>query len=283
MILLGAAFQHGCLPVPAEAIEAAITLNGVATGDNIRAFRWGRAAATDHDAVVRSLAPPTATVEDPATLAELVDARAADLADYQDPGYGAQYRARVEAVAEVERGRMGDGAMAVSMAYAAGLYKLMAYKDEYEVARLHLDPTEKAKLADQFGDDARVKVLLHPPLLRALGLRHKIRLGKSATAAFRVLRASRRLRGTALDPFGHTAVRRLERRLPDEYDRSVARALEHLSPDTVDRVTAIAALPDLVRGYESIKEANVVRYRARMEELLTELSGLGVQDTKAER
>jgi indolepyruvate ferredoxin oxidoreductase len=109
-------------------------------------------------------------------------------------------------------------------------------------------------------------------LLRALGRKRTIAFGRTATPAFRLLRAGRRLRGTSFDPFGRTKVRRLERRLPDEYTEAVTRALGHLSEDTVPVVAAIAALPDLVRGYESIKEANVARYRARLAELEDELA-----------
>jgi indolepyruvate ferredoxin oxidoreductase len=157
------------------------------------------------------------------------------------------------------------------MAFAAGLYKLMAYKDEYEVARLHLDPLERARLTEQFGEGARARVLLHPPVLRALGLRRKIRLGRLAGPAFTLLRAGKRLRGTPLDPFGHTAVRRMERSLPGEYRQMVERAIDRLGPETLDLVVAVAQLPDVIRGYESVKEASVERYRARAEELLLEL------------
>ncbi|MGH8997640.1 MAG: DUF6537 domain-containing protein, partial [Acidimicrobiales bacterium] len=272
MVLLGAAYQHGCLPVPAAAIERAITLNGVSPEDNVRAFRWGRAAAADWEAVRRALAPPVPLSEAPATLDALVEARAAELTKYQSAAYARSFRQAVAAVAAVEDERAPDrNDHPVAMAFAAGLYKLMAYKDEYEVARLHLDAAERARLVDQFGARAPVRVLLHPPALRSLGLRRKIRLRRSAGPAFRMLRAGRRLRGTAIDPFGHTEVRRLERRLPGEYRAVVDAALEHLSPATLGTVVAVADLPDLVRGYESIKLANVARYRARAAELLAEL------------
>ena len=182
-------------------------------------------------------------------------------------GYGAD----VQSVAAIVQERLGAGGMEIANAYADGLFKLMAYKDEYEVARLHLDTVERARLESEFGPDARVKVLLHPPLLRAMGMKRKLRLGRSAVPLFRVLRGSRRLRGTGLDPFGRTQLRRLERALIDEYRGLARRALDRLSPDTASVVLQILALPDMVRGYEEIKLANVERMRARAVELLSQL------------
>ncbi|HEX3947614.1 MAG TPA: DUF6537 domain-containing protein, partial [Acidimicrobiales bacterium] len=150
--------------------------------------------------------------------------------------------------------------------------KLMAYKDEYEVARLHLLEAERARLARELGPDLRVKVMLHPPVLRAMGLRRKISLGPATGPAFRALRAGRRLRGTAVDPFGLAAMRRTERQLVGEYRRLVAAALPHLRPGTVDQVARIAALPDLVRGFESVKAAAVEQFRSEAGRLLAELS-----------
>jgi indolepyruvate ferredoxin oxidoreductase len=151
----------------------------------------------------------------------------------------------------------------------------MAYKDEYEVARLHLDPVERAKVAAEFGADAKVYFLLHPPLLRALGLKRKLRLGPWFRPAFATLRAMRRLRGTPLDVFGLPEVRRVERRLPGEYRELVAGALAHLGPDTHATVARIADLPDVIRGYEDIKLRSVERFReeaARLEAQLTSRS-----------
>ncbi len=148
----------------------------------------------------------------------------------------------------------------------------MAYKDEYEVARLHLDAVERARLQAEFGEGARIKVLLHPPVLRAMGMKRKLRLGRSAVPLFRALRGSRRLRGTAFDPFGRSAVRKLERALIDEYRGLVATGLDGLVPDTAAVVMQIVQLPDMVRGYEEIKLANVERMRARAQELLDQLN-----------
>jgi indolepyruvate ferredoxin oxidoreductase len=148
----------------------------------------------------------------------------------------------------------------------------MAYKDEYEVARLHLDSVERAHLSDEFGSDARTKIMLHPPVLRSLGLRRKIGLGRSARPAFVALRSLRRLRGTALDPFGHTPMRRTERTLINEYKTLVETAIAHLGPATVEEVIALVELPDMIRGYEGIKRANIERFRLEAAACLTTLA-----------
>ena len=139
----------------------------------------------------------------------------------------------------------------------------MAYKDEYEVARLHLGAVERVRLEDQFGPGVTVRTLIHPPLLRQLGLRRTLALSRSATPLFTVLRAARRLRGTALDPFGHTDVRRTERALVEEYKQLLGNALTRLNSETQALVWEIAALPELVRGYEQIKLRGIARMRDR--------------------
>jgi indolepyruvate ferredoxin oxidoreductase len=271
VVLLGAAYQHGCLPLPVSVIEAAFELNGVAVDENLRAFRWGRAAVADPDGVRSALAPhPRPTP--PSTLAEVVEARTADLVDYQNVAYAERYRGAVERVAAVERQCAPSEELPVATAFARGLYKLMAYKDEYEVARLHLDATETARLDDEFDDGASTRVMLRPPMLVAAGVRRKIGLGRSAGPTFRLLKAGRRLRGTALDPFARTAVRRAERALPAEYIALVEQALAHLSSATLPTLLAVAELPDLVRGYESIKQEGIERFRAQAAELMNSLS-----------
>lgn len=293
VIMLGAAYQHGCLPVSAAAIEGAIELNGAAVEVNRAAFAWGRAAAADPRAAAEAIAglragnagessldatPDPAVrrlldgIELPDELRALLERRASDLCGYQDVGYALEYVDDVLAVLAAERERGAPVATTVTEAYAAAMHKLMTYKDEYEVARLHLDAFEQARLDDEFGPDAQVQILLHPPLLRALGLKRKLRLGSSARPLLAGLRAGRRLRGTALDPFGRTAMRRLERRLIGEHRELVRRALRWLTPETQDEVAAVAALPDLIRGYEEIKLTGVERYRAAAAEALTALS-----------
>ena len=147
----------------------------------------------------------------------------------------------------------------------------MAYKDEYEVARLHLDAVEQAKLQAEFGDGAKVYFMLHPPLLRALGLKRKLKLGRWFVPAFRRAARMRRLRGTRLDPFGRREVRRVERALIGEYEAPVAEALVAAHAGAPRDGARAAELPDMIRGYEDIKLRNVERYRKRAEAHLKRL------------
>jgi indolepyruvate ferredoxin oxidoreductase len=148
----------------------------------------------------------------------------------------------------------------------------MAYKDEYEVARLSLDPALDEAVAAQFGPGARYHYRLHPPVLRALGMNKKVSLGQWFRPAFRVLYASRGVRGTAWDVFGRTEVRRAERALPGEYRAAMGAALPRLSAGTLPALVALAELPDMVRGYEDVKLANVARFRTALADAVRELS-----------
>jgi indolepyruvate ferredoxin oxidoreductase len=257
MLLIGAAYQHGCLPVSAASVEEAIRLNGASAEQNLAAFRQGRAA------VLNRRSP--SSEETPVEFEEVLEARIADLTGYQSAAYAREYADDVRRVAALA------DSPEIALAYAKGLHKLMAYKDEYEVARLHLDPEERARREREFGADARVSVLLHPPVLRALGMKRKIRLRRSAGPVFRVLRAARFVRGTPFDVFGYAHVRRVERALITEYRDLMRDALARLTPETAAAVAAIAALPDVVRGYEDIKLAGVARFRDRARTALAEL------------
>jgi indolepyruvate ferredoxin oxidoreductase len=288
-LLLGAAYQAGALPISAAAIEQAIRLNGVAVEMNLLAFRWGRLAVVDAQRVEGAVKTARGQVEERRLLTaearELVDAvapegrvelrrlleiRVPELIAYQDSAYARRYTEFVRRVAEAER-QQTPGRTGLAEAVARHLYKLMAYKDEYEVARLHLDPTLQAEIRARFGEGARATWNLHPPLLRALGLERKLKLGPWFTPAFKVLRAMKGLRGTAFDPFGRAAVRRVERTLIDEYRGMIETVLTRLGPANHDTAVAIGDLPDLVRGYETIKLESVERYRAAARDLLTKL------------
>ena len=274
MLLIGAAFQHGALPLEAAAIERAIEMNGAAVEANLAAFRWGRAAIADRAALDEALGRRTTPrASAPESLDDLLRNRTAELTAYQDSRYADRYLEDVNAVVAAAREHLqdSDGAERIADAYARGLFKLMAYKDEYEVARLHLDTFEQARLQAEFGDKVRVQVLLHPPLMRAFGLDHKLRFGASAKPLFKLLRSGRRLRGTGLDPFGRAEVRRTERALIGEYQSLMATALSRLDPATAGTVLEIAQLPELVRGYEEIKLEGVKRMRVRAAELIAEL------------
>ncbi|WP_432844092.1 indolepyruvate ferredoxin oxidoreductase family protein [Dactylosporangium sp. CA-092794] len=268
VILVGAAYQVGALPLTAESIEAAIRLNGTAVDANIAAFRRGR----------RLVAEPGDAGADPRTFGVTSERPASvdcdrlrdDLAAYQNARYAERFLDRVRRV----RAREAEvtGSTALGDAVAVNLHKLMAYKDEYEVARLSLDPQLGGTITDAFGEGARVRYRLHPPMLRALGLRHKISLGPWMRPVFRVLIAMRHLRGTRLDPFGFAAVRRTERELVGDYQSAVDVLLDGLTADNHELAVRIATLPDLVRGYEDIKLRNVERYRSRKAELLREFA-----------
>ncbi len=286
-VLIGAAYQAGCLPLSADALQQAIRLNGAAVEKNLAAFAWGRAVVAAPEAVRvvlegEAAAPPAPLSGEALELVEasgaagelrrLLSVRVVELMAYQGVGLARQYVEDVVAVARTERERGAPGETAIAEAYARGLFKLMAYKDEYEVARLHLDAVEQARVRGEFGERAKVYVMLHPPVLRAMGLQRKIKLRRTAVPTFRALRAMKGLRGTRLDPFGHAEVRRVERALPGEYRELMARALDRLTPVTHGVVAEIADLPDVVRGYEEIKLRNVEKFRAQAATLEQQLA-----------
>ncbi len=288
MILVGAAFQLGRIPITAESLETAITLNGAAAATNLQAFRRGRQAMSDPDALRAALTPETepplaapapsgevarlASVVEAISgsrLAELVTRRTAELIAYQDTAYARDYVTFVEKVRATEETAI-HGSAELAEAVATHLFKLMAYKDEYEVARLILDEAFDASIRQEFGPDAAYRVKLHPPLLRSMGLKRKISFTAKSRPVFRLLYALRRLRGTPLDVFGYHSVRRMERDLITQYRDAIDELLPRLSPHTVATATKIAALPDIIRGYEQIKVGNVHRYRTELERLRDE-------------
>ena len=251
--LLGVAVQQGAVPIRPEYVEEAITLNGVAVDKNIAAFRTGRV-----DAHTATGNPVSEAVE---PLAALVDRLAADLEAYQSPRYAERFRAVVGRAA-------GAGDDAFTRAVTVHLHKLMAYKDEYEVARLLLLASSRSAAESVAGPRARVQWNLHPPLLRSMGLRRKLRLGRWARPLMLLLRAGRRLRGTPLDLFGMARLRRIERSLVPEYEDAVDRLIGAFTAEGAAEATAIAALPDMVRGYERLKLERIDQYRSELGERL---------------
>jgi indolepyruvate ferredoxin oxidoreductase len=284
MLLAGVAFQTGALPLPAQAIEQAIELNGVQVEPNLQAFRRGRQRVADPVAFAAVIAAASAAApvnvptgseqrlissvgaEPGSPLHRIVAVRIPDLVEYQNVDYARRYADLVARAREAEI-RSVPEKTELSEAVAEFGYKLMAYKDEYEVARLLVDPQAEAAVRAEFGEGARVSYQLHPPVLRALGMKRKLKLGPWSRPGFRLLRAAKIVRGTRLDPFGHTQVRRVERELINEYTATIDDLLARLSAETYQRAVEIARLPDLVRGYENIKLANVALYRARVKEL----------------
>ena len=288
-IMLGAAYQAGALPVSAASIEKAIRLNGVSVEMNLLAFRWGRMAVVDRIQVEAAVAQATTrATEQPVALSavaqalvdrvgasgelrRLLEIRVPELIAYQNAAYAGEYVDFVARVAQVEAER-APGQRGLAEAAARYLHKLMAYKDEYEVARLHLDAAVQAQLQSKFGPKVRIYWHLHPPLLRALGLKKKIRLGSWFTPAFRLLAAMKGLRGTRLDVFGYAAIRQVERALIEEYRQHLETALVRLSPVTHDLAVKLAELPDEIRGYEHIKMENVERFRDRAQQLIAQIN-----------
>jgi indolepyruvate ferredoxin oxidoreductase len=274
IFMLGAGVQLGLLPVSPESMERAIELNGIAVEHNLAAFAWGRAWAADPepiDAMVATVngalvvGPLPDALEhrlrrfdlDP-SVRGLVASLASDLVDYQDVLYARRFIDQVGRLAEATAGI--DRSTELVEAAARSLHKLMAYKDEYEVARLMTMPGARAAAEAVGGPGADVRFLLHPPMLKSLGFGDKLAVSDSTLPLFEALKRGKRLRGTRLDPFGATEMRRLERDLIDEFE-DVLNVLAGADADTIDDAIAIAGLPDMVRGYEDLKLRRIAEYR----------------------
>ena len=273
LFMLGYAFQQGLIPLALEAIERAIELNGVAVEANKRTFAWGRLAAHDR-AKIDALAGPAIARSEPGpepTLADIVARRAAFLTDYQSARYARRYRRTIAAVEEAEKARApGKGGLAGAAAH--NLFKLMAYKDEYEVARLYTDGAFLANLHQQFEGDFRLEFHLAPPLFAsrdpASGELRKRAYGPWIFRAFRVLARMRRLRGTPLDVFGYTQERSTERRLVREYETMLKELAAALTPDNHPFAIEVARVPEQIRGFGHVKQRNLAKARERWAALL---------------
>ena len=276
LFMLGFAYQKGALPVSEAALLRAIELNGVAVEANKKSFLWGRRAAVDLARVERFAVPGTPVImQRPETLNGLVKRRAAFLTDYQDAAYAASYEDLVNRVRAAETG-LGLGER-LSRTVAKSYFKLMAYKDEYEVARLYTDGKFVEKLKQQFEGDFTLKFNLAPPLLAkkdANGHALKAEYGSWMWHGFRLLAKLKRLRGTAFDIFGYTAERRMERALAAEYRELVLSLLPLLNSSNLALAVEIAALPEKVRGFGHVKEKAVRQYRAELETLRRKLAGV---------
>ena len=254
MILLGAVYQAGLLPLGAAALTRAIELNGEATAMNLAAFAWGRALSIDPSALAGRL--PMAEPPRNDSLEALIARRAAFLADYQDAGWAARYRESVAAAATAERQR-APGGNAFARAAAESLFKLMAYKDEYEVARLYTDGAFAAELRDAFEGDLRVTIHLAPPLLARrdpiTGEAKKIAFGPWILPALRGLAKLRRLRGTPFDLFGYSAERRAERAMIADHEALLEELAAGLNAENRALAVALAATPQAIRGFGHVK------------------------------
>jgi indolepyruvate ferredoxin oxidoreductase len=267
LFMLGYAFQQGLVPLGLAAIERAIELNGVTVESAKRSFGWGRLAAHDRATVeaavrpsLREDAPP------PESLPALVERRAVFLTEYQDAAYAARYRALVAQVEAAEKTR-ARGRSGFAEAVARGLFKLMAYKDEYEVARLYTSGPFLERLGQQFDGDFTLEFHLAPPLVARpdpySGTPKKIGFGPWMFRAFTLLARLRRLRGTPFDIFGRTAERRLERQLIVDYEAVIRDIAASLGPDNHALAVEIAEIPQQIRGFGHVKLRNLNAARER--------------------
>jgi indolepyruvate ferredoxin oxidoreductase len=266
VMMLGFAWQMGLVPVGAAALAQAIELNGVAVEANHRAFLIGRVAAAHPERLVDLLRPASPKAE---TLDETIGRRVDFLAQYQNAAYAARYAAVVEQAREAEASLGSDR---LASAVARSLFKLMAYKDEYEVARLHTQTGFADRLNAEFEGDFRIVHHLAPPFLAtgkdARGRPLKRAFGPWIRLPFALLARMKGLRGTPFDPFGHTAERRMERELIGWYEGVVERVLLRLSPENHDMLCSLMEQPMQIRGYGPVKEKAVSRVRAEVEATL---------------
>jgi indolepyruvate ferredoxin oxidoreductase len=282
LFMLGYAWQKGWVPLSHDALMRAIELNAAAVEMNKAAFNWGRLAAHDLDQVrvaagFASAAPASPTQADPlddatlsASLDERVARRVAFLTDYQNAAYAATYRALVDKVRTAEQAKT-PGFDALGEAVARYAFKLMAYKDEYEVARLYTSGDFEQRIRETFDGDFKLHFNLAPPLFAkkdAEGRLRKAEYGPWMFKAFRLLAKLRGLRGTALDPFGYTAERRMERQLVVDYGRTIDELLAGLSHDNHALAVEIASVPELIRGYGHVKERHHAAAMQRQDDLL---------------
>ncbi len=269
MFLLGVAFQKGLLPLSLAALQEAVRLNGVAVQRNLEVLAWGRQYAYD-PAALKPYLPATEAAGAPVGLEELIRSRETELMRYHNEAYAAEYRRFVESVRSAER-RAVPGSERLARAVAWNLHKLMAYKDEYEVARLLTDPEFEGQVAETFAKPVRMRYHLHPPLLRRLGFRRKLELGPWIRPLLRALARCKGLRGTAFDPFGQLAARREERALIAWYRETIEGLLAALDASRLDLAVEVAEAPREIRGYEGVKTRSANRLRGWVAERLREL------------
>ena len=271
LMLLGYAVQRGHVPVGVEAIERAVELNGVAVRMNLDAFRWGRVAAGDQDAIRNIVDPEPVTADErEESLDQLIERRVQFLTEYQNRSWAERYRETVATVRTIEAARV-PGEEALAGAVARYLFKLMAYKDEYEVARLYTDGRFRRRIKETFTGRPRLTFHLAPPLLAprdpATGKLRKLTFGSWMLPVFHVLARLRFLRGTPFDPFGWTRERRSERAEIPRYEQVLQTIGERLSPSNHATAVALASVPEHVRGFGHVKADHLARARALEKEL----------------
>ncbi|MDQ3259801.1 MAG: indolepyruvate ferredoxin oxidoreductase family protein, partial [Pseudomonadota bacterium] len=272
--LVGYAYQKGWLPVSAAALERAIELNGAAIEMNKQALMWGRRAAVDLDAVQKIATPSTGRPRSERlsqNLDELIQRRVEHLTNYQDAAYASRYRSLVDRVRAAETEKF-PGKQSLSEGAARYYAKLLAYKDEYEVARLYTDGEFRKKIADMFEGDYRLKFNLAPPLFSkrdpVTGHLRKSVYGPWMMRAFKLLAKFKGLRGGPLDVFGYTPERRMERQLIADYEKLIADILAGLNEDNYEQAVALAQIPEQIRGFGHVKERHLTEAKKAEAELL---------------
>lgn len=287
MFLVGYALQKGWMPVSLAAIDRAIELNGVAIAMNRSSLAWGRLAAVDLEAVKNAARPPKKVVsylpasEAPKSVVELMEARSNELVDYNSPAYADHYLQLVKDVLESEEKLEGDD-QSLSWAVATFYFKLMAYKDEYEVARLHSGKVLQEALKETFDGDFKLAFHLAPPVFGGrdpeTGRYPKRVFGGWIMHAFTVLAKFKFLRGTVFDPFGYAEHRRKERQLVADYADTIRKLLPHLHADNYDTAVAIAGLPEKIRGYDTVKDTSLIQAETQQSQLMDEFYQGSVAD-----
>lgn len=276
-MLLGFAWQKGWLPISREALLQAMVLNAVAVEKNQAAFEWGRRAAHEPETVQRLLAPAqTLHFKPRESLQALINRRVEFLTGYQNAAYAQSYQTVVDRVHSAESALSAEAGhpaqrLLLTEAVARSLFKLMAYKDEYEVARLHTDPGFLSGIQAQFEGDVRLHYHLAPPLLARKNERGELikqSFGPAMGQVFRLLARLKALRGTPLDPFGYTTERRTERALIQECRACVDELLTGLTLERHAQALAIARLPEGIKGYGHVKARHLAAVRARWDELM---------------
>jgi indolepyruvate ferredoxin oxidoreductase len=277
MMMVGFAAQSGLLPVSLESIEQAIRLNGVAAKANLAALALGRLAAGSAEDLFALADTPLHEPAFPVMLADVIDNSAKRLHAWQDQAHANEFRQFLKQAKDRLKERGLGECEALLVEVARNLAKLMAYKDEYEVARLYTDPAFAARLGDQFAGKPKLKVYLGAPYL---SFRKDGRTGRPKKVAFpgwlvfplfRLMAKGKRLRGTALDVFGYAAERKMERALIGEYRELIREVIERVTASSMHSAVDLAASPELIAGYGPVKDEGVAKFRARVAELLGEL------------
>lgn len=266
IFLLGYAFQKGLIPLSSEAIIAAIELNGAAVRVNQQAFFWGRQAAINLTTVEKAAKAGHEETIIPQNLEEIIQHRREHLTGYQNAALADRYEKWVRRIAEIEKQKIGEGKAELAMAVAKYYAKLLSYKDEYEVARLHSDGRFTHRLEEMFEGDYQIKYHLAPPLFARrdpdTGRLKKAQFGSYMQWIFAGLARLKFLRGTAFDPFGYTMERKEERALIQQYEEKMTRILEKLDRENYRIAIDLASIPEHIRGYGHIKEAHLYKAKA---------------------